>query len=212
MTAIAAPHALLVVHWGSSGAALLSLPTREYLQSSGWVDETLPIPSPNNPNHIRAISDSTTQDGSFSVPSVRSGSGFWAAGHKSGSLNSSGAFTSFSLQNRSGRSGSSSGPRSPLANMTLPYSHEHDPDHMYNTDDADDEDNDSQGTETGRKRANQQDTEDSLEDPSTQDAFMAGMIYALSRRILPGPPYTPASRRVEAEPDRGPWKLEDCLR
>lgn len=165
MTSMAAPHALLIVHWGSSGAALLSLPTREYLQSSGWVDETLPTPSPNNPNHIRATSDSTTQDGSFSVQSVRSGSGFWAAGHKSGSLNSSGAFTAFSMQNRSGRSGSSSGLRmgsSPLANTTLSYSREHHNDQYYTDDpDADhddDGDNDSQGTETGRKRTAQHST------------------------------------------------------
>lgn len=33
MVAQAAPHALLVVNWGSAGAALLSVPTREYFQA-----------------------------------------------------------------------------------------------------------------------------------------------------------------------------------
>lgn len=59
-----------------------------------------------------------------------------------------------------------------------------------------------------------------------QDAFVAGMIYALSRRMLPGEPYTPsavasnASDNVQTggwEPesergDRWKWRLEECLR
>jgi hypothetical protein len=36
LTRLAPPHALLVAYWGADGAAALSVPTREYLQSSGW--------------------------------------------------------------------------------------------------------------------------------------------------------------------------------
>lgn len=47
-----APHALLLVHWDHDGGALLSVPTREYLQSSVWTDidapkEPTPVPSVN---------------------------------------------------------------------------------------------------------------------------------------------------------------------
>lgn len=35
---LVAPHALLLVHWDHDGGALLSVPTREYLQSSVWTD------------------------------------------------------------------------------------------------------------------------------------------------------------------------------
>ena len=47
-----------------------------------------------------------------------------------------------------------------------------------------------------------------------QDAFIAGMIYALSRRLLPGAPYIPGMAGV-TEPQRiegGQWKLDECLR
>ena len=47
-----------------------------------------------------------------------------------------------------------------------------------------------------------------------QDAFIAGMIYALSRRLLPGAPYIPGMAGV-TEPQRtegGRWKLDECLR
>lgn len=180
LTALAAPHALLVVHWGASGAALLSLPTREYFQSSGWVNEA--EVSPAHPT----LRTAPGQDDAYVVGSVRSGSGFWAAGPRSDGGASSSRFTAFSsTQDSSGRE------------------HEHD------TDDADGAD--SQGTETARARRRAEDG-DVLDDVGAQDAFVAGMIYALSRRVLPGAPYTPSARGVAVEPDRGKWKLEDCLR
>ncbi|CDO68506.1 hypothetical protein BN946_scf184998.g3 [Trametes cinnabarina] len=46
LTSIAPPHALLVAHWGSDGAAVLSVPTKEYFQSTGWVE---PAPPPDPP-------------------------------------------------------------------------------------------------------------------------------------------------------------------
>jgi hypothetical protein len=33
----APPHGLLVAYWGADGAAVLSVPTREYFQASSWV-------------------------------------------------------------------------------------------------------------------------------------------------------------------------------
>jgi hypothetical protein len=50
-----------------------------------------------------------------------------------------------------------------------------------------------------------------------QDAFVAGMIYALSRRIAPGSPYTPSSggeyvSTASSDAERGRWRLDECLR
>ncbi|PVG01170.1 hypothetical protein CPB86DRAFT_781748 [Serendipita vermifera] len=42
---LVAPHALLLVHWDHEGGALLSVPTREYLQSSVWTDPALDVGS-----------------------------------------------------------------------------------------------------------------------------------------------------------------------
>ncbi|EIW83767.1 hypothetical protein CONPUDRAFT_150828 [Coniophora puteana RWD-64-598 SS2] len=52
------------------------------------------------------------------------------------------------------------------------------------------------------------------------DAFIAGMIFALSRRVVPGPPFCPASSDSAMAPqlDDGPekgqtqWNLSECLR
>ena len=48
----------------------------------------------------------------------------------------------------------------------------------------------------------------------SQDAFIAGMIYALSWRLLPGAPYTAGlSGSTEAlRSEGGRWKLDECLR
>lgn len=56
-----------------------------------------------------------------------------------------------------------------------------------------------------------------LDEVGAQDAFVAGMMFALSRRLLPGEPYTPAAVRDEptasdGERERGRWRLEECLR
>ncbi|KAF8263740.1 hypothetical protein EI94DRAFT_1806787 [Lactarius quietus] len=66
-------------------------------------------------------------------------------------------------------------------------------------------------------RAKQQDAKmrtESTDDVGAQDAFIAGMIYALSRRLMPGAPYIPGFA-VVTEPQRtegGRWKLDECLR
>ena len=52
------------------------------------------------------------------------------------------------------------------------------------------------------------------DDVGAQDAFIAGMIYALSRRLMPGAPYVPGMMGVTEpqRPEGGRWKLDECLR
>ncbi|KAI9442025.1 hypothetical protein BJY52DRAFT_1194878 [Lactarius psammicola] len=49
LTGLAPPHALLVAYWGAVGAAVLSAPTREYFQSSGWSAPPTPAASVSPP-------------------------------------------------------------------------------------------------------------------------------------------------------------------
>ncbi|KAH9985943.1 hypothetical protein BJV77DRAFT_1061873 [Russula vinacea] len=160
LTRLAPPHALLVAYWGADGAAALSVPTREYFQSSGWsapptpVTTTSPTTMSPPPRIIIIIITITTS-------SVRSGSGFWAAGHDSS--HGSSAFSATQIRSLSVR-----------MQMRRP------------------------------------------EDVGAQDAFIAGMIFALSRRLLPGAPYAPglsSSGAAEAQrSEGGRWKLDECLR
>jgi hypothetical protein len=206
LTSIAPPHALLVAHWGSEGAAVLSLPTKEYFQSSGWVEERRrPDPPPQQPReHGRRKHPSV--DEYQSVQSVRSGSDFWA-GHRSRTPSSS-AFTA----------GGSSGMRDLSSSSHSRSGHQHQED---DGDEDGDDDNDSQGTEVPGERDDLADGEDDgvLDEVGAQDAFVAGMIYAMSRRIAPGAPYTPSSGGDDArnntnssESERGRWRLDECLR
>ncbi|KAF7374871.1 hypothetical protein MSAN_00373200 [Mycena sanguinolenta] len=76
----------------------------------------------------------------------------------------------------------------------------------------DEDDTDSQGTEMPEEEET-----DVVDEVGAQDAFVAGMIYALSRRILPGSPYTPSAGGDDAgamsrDSDRGRWRLDECLR
>ncbi|THH09641.1 hypothetical protein EW145_g1870 [Phellinidium pouzarii] len=205
-----------------------SVPTREYLQSSGWVDDDPALQA------MRPLSTVTASDSSGDAPgadpravgSVRSGSGFWAAGHRTGSGTSSSAFTA--------SSGLGSGPQSSGLRDSSGYMYgdfgalggmSDIPEHVA-LEDAD-VDHDSQGTEVGnghkqetgsakeRKRAKK----DMHDEAAAQDAFIAGMIYSLGQRILPGSPYTPSAASYSQaygsnnlDFDRGRWKLEDCLR
>ena len=177
------------------------MPTREYLQSSGWVDE-----EPRSTRPLSTISDDPS--GAFSdshgagVGSVRSGSGFWAAGHRAGSGTSSSAFTAFSAAQSSQLrdsyidSGLSDSPRVRAGGA--------------------DPDRESQLTEMGAK--NQEESLEAYDEAAAQDAFMAGMIFTLGQRILPGYPYSPATSHTMqntatgADSDKGKWRLEDCLR
>jgi len=51
-----------------------------------------------------------------------------------------------------------------------------------------------------------------IDEAGAEDAFIGAMIYALSRRVLPGAPYTP--RFLDAPPDfdKGRWRLDECLK
>ena len=54
-----------------------------------------------------------------------------------------------------------------------------------------------------------------VDEVGAQDAFVAGMMWALARRLLPGEPYTPSAARPGASGEgdqRGRWRLEECLR
>ena len=228
LTSVAPPHALLVAHWGSEGAAVLSLPTREYFQSSGWVEERRrpePAPKPTNSHPGRGRGRGGGGEEFQSVQSVRSGSDFWA-GHRSRTPSSS-AFTA---------GGSSGGTGGGMSSFSHSHSHsheqsavghghghgrrsgrggEHEHEHEHEEEEEED-DNDSQGTEMPEREDRDEGVSDEV---GAQDAFVAGMIYAMSRRLAPGPPYTPASGGEDTRPtansseaERGRWRLDECLR
>lgn len=83
-----------------------------------------------------------------------------------------------------------------------------------------DDDNDSEGTETpsgaGGSGPRRNPDGSMIDDVGAQDAFIAGMIYALSRRICPGLPFTPAWNGEEVngsmDDGRAKWRLDECLR
>jgi len=186
---MAPPHALLVAHWGKEGAAALSLPTKEYFQSSAWVEE-----KPPSPKKAASGENDTTE-----IQSVRSGSDFWADGR--GRTPSSSAFFSATYVSDAVNDGRFGSPR-PL--RTVGKSRQ------YQTEEEDGYD--SQGTEVPDN-----DDDGIIDEVGAQDAFVAGMIYALSRRLLPGSPYTPSwtgkgSDFPSPESEHGRWRLEECLR
>jgi len=170
-----APHALLIAYWGNKqGAAVLSLPTKEYFQSSGWVRPPSHRATPKNPN--------------TRPKSVTSDSVFWA----DGGVDHSSSSSNFSLTGNNRSSG------------TDPVSSSYDHDH--------EEDNDSEGTETGDNIS--QEDDDVIDEIGAQEAFIAGMIFALTRKILPGEPYTPHSSALgyPTKEEKGKWRLEECLK
>ncbi|GJJ14111.1 hypothetical protein Clacol_008368 [Clathrus columnatus] len=170
MCAHASPNALLVADWGSQGAALLSVPTREYFQSSGWVEPNIVKQSWNG--------GTSTEPGS-----IISGSGFWADGR---------TYSSQELDNSMSAS-------APLDKDNLRHST------------ISDMGSESSTTSTETEKG----TQTFLDEVGAHDAFVAGMILALSQKILPGRPYTTEANGKT--PDNiskttGKWKLEECLR
>ena len=182
---------------------------------------------------------------------MRSGSGFWAAGHDSS--HGSSAFSATQIRQLSGRSAQSHGSAPVGVGSVEAEAEPH----------ADDSGDDSDGTEIAASSSNdgsraahgpgssgpapapaqlsgqqqqaqqtpmqqqqqQQQQQESqqpqpqlqrAEDVGAQDAFIAGMIYALSRRLMPGAPYAPGqsgSGAAEAQrSEGGRWKLDECLR
>ncbi|KAF7312245.1 hypothetical protein MIND_00237500 [Mycena indigotica] len=200
LTTIAPAHALLVAYWGSDGAAVLSLPTKEYFQSSGWVEERRP------PIHRAARqTGADTESDAGDHLSVRSGSDFWAGRH-SGYASSS-AFTASQYHYNNSEGGDSRDPTSsPFSSQNAETSGGH------GRTGSSEDDRDSQGTEIPEEESNT----GVIDEVGAQDAFVAGMVYALSRRILPGAPYTPSATAEDAsaalEADKGRWRLDECLR
>ncbi|KAG6812958.1 hypothetical protein H0H92_015077 [Tricholoma furcatifolium] len=194
LTAIAPPHALLVAYWGKDGSAVLSLPTKEYFQSSGWVEEQT--------SSSKVATGNNRGRQSPTELSVRSGSDFWAGAR--GHTPTSSAYFSADMSDFGNESGpsystSSSGQKRARSRRRT-------------TDD--DDDNDSQGTEIP---GGEDDHDGIVDEVGAHDAFIAGMIYALSRCIAPGFPYTPAWTREDSsagspESERGRWRLDECLR
>jgi hypothetical protein len=87
-------------------------------------------------------------------------------------------------------------------------------------DDEQGEDANGDGRQTPQPEERAKDVEEELDEEGAHAAFVAGMIWALSRRVLPGPPYVPGlgPDGPEAKPKDGGadlgirWRLDECLR
>lgn len=192
LSALAPAHALLITHWGQ-GSAVLSLPTREYFQSSGWVDSEAELErsSQNGYDGRESVLSSSWRTAKSSTTSTSYSSS--SASSYTSAASASQASQSTASQYSSTASSSSNSSSAPTARGK-------------NAIDGDAHDS---GTET------EDDTDH--EAAGTYDAFVAGMIYALSRKILPGLPYTPESAaiaegRVLDEMPKPRWRLDECLR
>ena len=185
---------------------MLSLPTREYFQSSGWVEER-PTQSRQKETNTNGVGNSFSGNVT-EVQSVRSGSQFWADGRSR--TPSSRAFTGGGSHYMSDTGDESEKGRHRHKQRThMRQGQGTNESSQYAT--TEDDDNDSQGTET----PGGDDIDDGVVDEvGAQDAFIAGMIFALSRRIFPGLPYTPSwsGEDTSGASSEGRWKLDECLR
>ncbi|KIK79011.1 hypothetical protein PAXRUDRAFT_834309 [Paxillus rubicundulus Ve08.2h10] len=213
----APPHALLVLDAGRDGAALLSLPTREYLQSSGWTQSPhLPSPRPRLQAHGHTNSAATSSDVTRithtwdGVESVRSGSDFWA-----GAEPTNGSFASRDSEYTNQDVG--------VGGRTHRSHRNHPSGESFHPLDDDDEPNEDRGGEDGRHTPQPHQRpavveEDALDEEGAHAAFVAGMIWALSRRVMPGPPYVSGGipdgeTGKDGVADLGVrWRLDECLR
>ncbi|KAG0702474.1 hypothetical protein DFH29DRAFT_804908 [Suillus ampliporus] len=191
----APPHALLVLYGGALGSALLSLPTCEYLQSSSWSPPPIGYRShAHTDSNLHSII--STAEG---VESVRSGSEFWAGRH---SQNSSGFTTGISS----------------ARNRDSGYSEDHEDEPRGRTSSAGesfhplDDDDDDDDASSMHTQPLPPPSEDSQDDEGAHSAFVAGMIWSLSRRILPGAPYAPVQAEEKELDVTARWKLDECLR
>ncbi|KAF8552066.1 hypothetical protein OG21DRAFT_1512007 [Imleria badia] len=199
-------HALLVLNAGRDGAALLSLPTSEYLQSSGWSH----LPARPHVTHP-AGHGHTVSNGTY-VESVRSGSDFWAGRPTDDSFTS--RDSAYTQRARSHR-------RLPSRESFHPMDEE----------EEEDEHSEGGGRQTPQPQPQVQvqpeveveepvkEEEEELDEEGAHAAFVAGMIWALSRRVLPGPPYVPGvvpdgeAKGKDGVADMGiRWRLDECLR
>ncbi|KZT37809.1 hypothetical protein SISSUDRAFT_987164 [Sistotremastrum suecicum HHB10207 ss-3] len=205
MTPLAPPHSILIVNWGlgaQGGAAILSIPTKEYFQSSGWIDPGIPSSDPGSPIEQNLAGVGTLVGRRSPVSSVHSGSNFWADGHRSSS----------SAQTH-GSGGMGAGYDSGWDMYTVDGVPPPASGHL-------------NGAGAGGAGGGDAEDDDGGEDDpmmsGTHDAFMAGMIYALTRGLLPGSPWTSAQASPNPnttgrgkgvmEGERSKWRLEECLR
>ncbi|KAH7911521.1 hypothetical protein BJ138DRAFT_1172491 [Hygrophoropsis aurantiaca] len=262
---VAPPHALLIAYCGRDGAALLSVPTREYLQSSAWAppaasraDTSRGKGSTTENGHTARNGADTIrarprapgqgfpgfgQNGYAEVESVRSGSDFWAAGGRHSPDSSGYTYT----RDSRGDDAFSDVPSTDVSTYGLTsitplfsptHTHSHTPTHTPSQ---------SQSQKPNAHDGHDDDDDDPEDDPDedtegAQDAFVAGMIYALSRRLVPGAPYTPTipspynsnggghlnangngthahnghenggAGTTNGGVDTGRWRLDECLR
>ncbi|KAH9895977.1 hypothetical protein C8Q73DRAFT_690339 [Cubamyces lactineus] len=234
LTGIAPPHALLVAHWGSDGAAVLSVPTKEYFQSTGWIDtsaSTSAEPSPLRINVLPVPGSSEHMD-EADMQSVRTGSDFWAgAGNHTESSSTFTADLLSSTPQRPGRGAAKE--ETPRPSKRHQSRTKNGKRAAYRSPKRDNGDSsDSDGTqiaghgggiradpEASRARS-QPAPNEVVDEVGAQDAFVAGMMWALSRRLLPGEPYTPsaisgdgvAGSGADSDREKGRWRLEECLR
>jgi hypothetical protein len=140
---LAGPNALLVANWGEEGAALLSLSSSEYFQSSAWV----PLEECNPPHSMESYEES-----------VRTTSDFY--------MGMSDLSSSFYTYSKTGRSPSTSPNLEVMTNAIndFPLTPEH-----------------------------------TKDENGAQDAFIAGMIYAIGKR-----------RQLTNFGTK--WRLDECLR
>ncbi|EIM80680.1 uncharacterized protein STEHIDRAFT_105022 [Stereum hirsutum FP-91666 SS1] len=230
LTSLAPPHALLIAHWGSEGAAILSVPTKEYLQSSAWEPA---LPAASSPSYFGHTSEDL-----MDVRSVRSGSDFFAAPGERSEESWRASGTSVSIFSALlGSEGAHSALKSSEGGHELGYGHYGQDDIMRyreretetergrRRDGKRKEQGDEDGDEDGNGSDDSQGTEIAndvsgplLDEVGAQDAFVAGMIYALSRRLLPGGPYSPGLASMGDEGSNWPgeekarWRLDECLR
>lgn len=55
-------------------------------------------------------------------------------------------------------------------------------------------------------------SDDPQDEEGAHSAFVAGMIWSLSRRLLPGAPYTPVHAEQKEVDVSARWRLDECLR
>ncbi|KAH9059654.1 hypothetical protein EDB87DRAFT_1620735 [Lactarius vividus] len=202
LTRLAPPHALLVAYWGVDGAAALSVPTREYFQSSGWSAPPTPATSTSPSSPLSATTTPSTPGrhhprSGEEAQSVRSGSGFWAAGHESSQGSS--AFSASQLRHLAEQSASTSVSAPPQA---------------ADNDSGDDSDcteiAGGSSNDGSRAQGPAGQTPASGARGKQQPRSSAQTI----RRVLPGAPYVPGlAGSTEAQrTEGGRWKLDECLR
>jgi hypothetical protein len=193
MSAKAPPHALLIAHWGNEGNAVLSLPTREYFQSSRWVNTDSNRKQASNAQRSENAINRLSVVPTVSDYSVQSGSDYYAGGR--GTPSSTDHTTPSPSAYNTSRGGSGV-PNSDSGAEQESHQNEMQP----------------QPPDPPRME------EPVLDEVGAQDAFIAGMIFSLSRRLVPDPngPYTPGGESKQdsrSEEDRSlRWKLDECLR